>query len=339
MPARFVRPMRRSSRLRKASAAPHYGNALPDKTVRVATACAARKVYAVHALTDLELGWLRRLCAPMLFLLAACADHVNKPEPPDMTELIEAYANPSAELTAETVPQVRAALKNMLVWLLPLCGFSSETLTQACDSENCLFLCHGIVPLQNVLESASNQNDEDARELSRRIRNISGYFELVRICPGHGESQTLYPENGSVVLQVGFTSQGIDPVFGGDVRACKVNVGGLPSTLTGDVALAFDKPFLLDVPTNQQVIIRFRGQIASSGFTEETVSADLQLSAIGGGSLGLSFELPGHGNMVFQNGASGPSIRAQNGVFSCSFPNAQIEQMSCVQRTTGERVP
>ncbi len=282
--------------------------------------------------------WRRSALA--LCWLCACEQHVDKPTPPDMTALIEAYADPSAELSADTMPEVREALGNLVTWLLPLCGFGSDTLTQDCaDSDSCLFLCHGLDPLQQVLGAAADQQDEDARRLSRIIRNISGYFDLVRTCPGQGERPTLSPDNGDLTLQIGFTSRGIDPVFGGTVDACEVPVGGVATTLAGKVALAFDGPFFLDQLGRKEPIIRFQGDLKTPLGTLDDVDANLQLSATGGSSIAFSLELPDGRNVVFRNGTRGPSLSAQNGEFSCRFPNERIEDMFCVHNETGERVP
>jgi len=271
-------------------------------------------------------------------LASGCSKEVHKPPPPDMRRLIEQYEHPTAVLDDATIPFAYAALEDTFGWLQAVCGWDESVLLQPCDTTQRCHVCQGLDPASQAFDSVTSDTDQGARELSRRISGINGYFRLNRVCPGFGPTATNDPDNGTLNLVIGFTSRGIDPVFGGTLNGCKLPVNDVPTTLDGDLSVAFERPFFLDEVHELEPIIRFDGRVQSA-IDDTDFMGNLQISTIEGGDVAVVVDVPDIGSFKFFNGISGRGIEAANGRFSCTLDGPTEQPLRCQNVATGERVP
>jgi hypothetical protein len=267
-----------------------------------------------------------------------CSDVVDKPPPPNMTALVEAYENPSGTLNSQTIGATYTALQQTFGWLQVLCGWEEDTLRNPCAGGQRCHVCQGLDPMSTAFVSISDSNDADVRQLSRVISGIDGFVTIRRACPGFGEEATIDPENGGLKVVIGFTSAGLDPTWGGELSDCQVLVDGEENTVNGELSLAFGRSFFLDQLLQQEPIIRFNGSVESDEDVQN-FSANLRLSLANGVDVAASFEVPNVGTMVYINGLSGQGIDAANGRFACDFDGPSEQPLQCKNNATGETAP
>ncbi|MFT3925358.1 MAG: hypothetical protein QM778_22660 [Myxococcales bacterium] len=287
------------------------------------------------------MGWRTKYRArwPLVALCVAVApacSKIDKPPPPDMTSLIESYREPTGVLNDETIGPAYESLNATFGFLKPICGWDDDVLTEACQAGGKCFLCDGLDPMSQAFTSVS-ESDEGARELSSKISGIEGYMKMTRICPGFGAEPTLNKANGVIDLTIGFTSRGIDPVFGGTMNECQVLINDVPTTMDGDISIAYERSFFLDELDELEPIVRFRGTISNSGGSDD-FDANLQFSPVEGANFAVVFDVPDEGSYKFVNGVSGTGIEAANGRFSCVFTGPEAQPMICTNVATGEVV-
>jgi hypothetical protein len=245
-----------------------------------------------------------------------------------MRALISAYTDPTAALTAQNIGDVYEALSGTFSWFQAICGWDATLVTEACSGNTPCRVCAGLDPLSDAFTT-----------LSKSIRGISGYMRVRRDCPGFGETPSHDPENGTADLVIGFTSHGIDPVFGGTFEACETRIRDVPTRLDGDLSLSFGRSFFLDQIGNLEPIIRFRGSISEQDQEPRDFDLNLRISARNGANFAVAFEVPDEGTMVFFNGSAGRGLQAANGRFSCTFDGPAEQPLACVNVETKESIP
>lgn len=255
-----------------------------------------------------------------------------------MTALIHAYNDPSGVLDASTIAATYQSLNESFKSLELLCGWRDDLLTAPCADTQVCYVCRGLDPMSDAFTSVSNQGDDDSRQLSSTISGINGYLNLTRICPGFGPKDTVDPDNGELNMVIGFTSSGIDPVFGGKLEDCQIRIDEDNTTLQGNIAFAFERSFFLDQLADLEPIISYRGTLQDSDGVHP-IDANLRISAVQGGDFALNFDVPNVGNMVFVDGVGGRGIHAANGRFACTFDGPAGQPMRCTSLTTGQAIP
>lgn len=255
-----------------------------------------------------------------------------------MRELIRAYNNPSGTLDADTIGATYESLTQAFDSLEVLCGWHDDVLTTPCVSDQYCHVCEGLNPMSDAFSAISDQNDDDSRQLSRTISGINGYLDLRRVCPGFEADHTTDPDNGFLNMVIGFTSRGIDPVFGGKLEDCQVRINDVETTLQGDIAFAFGKSFFPDQLASLEPIVRYTGTVTDPE-GEKTIDTNLRLSAVQGGDIALAFDVPDVGSMVFVDGLSGRGLHAANGRFACTFDGPTEQPMRCTSLATGQAIP
>ncbi len=255
-----------------------------------------------------------------------------------MNQLIAAYENPSAPLNDDTIGATSAALEQTFGWLQALCGWEPETLKIPCPEGTRCHVCQGLDPASGAFTSLSDPDNDNARELSRTISGIEGFATVRRTCPGFGEVTTPASENGGLKIVIGFTSAGIDPVWGGELVDCKLLIDGVETVVAGSIAFSFGRSFFLDQILAQEPIIRFTGTLESAGRVQN-ISTNLRVSLAEGIDVAGAFEVPNVGSMVYFSGRSGQGIDAQNGRFACDFEGPPEQPLRCRNAETGEAVP
>jgi hypothetical protein len=148
-------------------------------------------------------------------LCLACSNKrlskVEKPEAPDMSELIAAYEMPSGTLDAEALRAVDQFVESNLGTLQSL-GIDQQL----------------IDALHEGISEADSSMQAERFGTQRQSLTVEGdgYLEITRICNGWGsEPVPDRDQNGYLELIVGFTDAGLDPVLWGDVERCLYLVG------------------------------------------------------------------------------------------------------------------
>lgn len=262
----------------------------------------------------------RWLNGSVLLLALSCQraeEPVHKPTPPDMSELVAAYAEPTAELTSDNAAQVfdrvtalaeqlaRLGLTQQLVDTIQTTLDERLEQTEAGSSSSEL-ISSGSEPLGKLQQPASNGD---------------AYLLVTRICGGFSDTPT--PDrkaNGAITLTVGLSGDRVDPVIWGAFHACKSRLSGVDVLLTGTDdapgsfnAYAGEQLELGDFALSQLLFqLSLWAEVDGMG---EAVDVDFQLDVQ---TLELDFRIPvDDGYVLAHADTSLLGVRATNGDFTC----------------------
>jgi hypothetical protein len=242
--------------------------------------------------------------------LAACGvDARDKPVPPDMMSLVEAYDSPTRSFDETTALELQSLLEAKLK---PLTDLGS---------------------LAERLEETLAAVDEDMpRTRSGRMPvdfTGDGFARVERICTGHGDPSPPVDKdaNGFLQLTVGYTEDGIDPVIFGGAFTCAEQIADRRMELAGAIDLYVGNALKLsDVPTTP-VLFRLSDfaftvndvELVSGGFDFQVCRGTA--SRCVAGYVEMLLALPEGGTIVFFiNSATGAGgFRAANGIWTCAF--------------------
>jgi hypothetical protein len=253
--------------------------------------------------------------------------NVEKPPPPDMQALIDAYAAPTATLGASTIGDLASALTariqsaDQLVLDQRLADAAREALQQLARST------------QTTTTVAAPQTLREADDLQASAQALTikgaGYLVVTRICDGWGTLPVPDLGNGISQLTIGFDEQQVDPVIWGTLSMCRYRVGehliqldgASPDRAAGDVrayigpgitlanAASLPNPILIEVNARATV----DGVAVMGSFSARIALATRALE--------LLVPLPS-GNVIVAVDAvrsNVVSVRAANGTFSCDY--------------------
>lgn len=166
--------------------------------------------------------------------LSSCSSEKVEPKPqaPEMKSAVAALTHPTATLNKTLVASV---------------------VKQVFDTHDLLSktgIQHPVSKAMIAIEAGSSAKQSDTLEhpVSPGVElsdyaepqafsvNGGGWVKLTRICDGWGPEPSPNPENGTMVLNAGFTEKGLDPVVWGQLYACKYPVQ-LDETTSYDVLL------------------------------------------------------------------------------------------------------
>ena len=147
--------------------------------------------------------------------MACSTPGVVKPRPPDMTELVESYGQPSGVLDRSDSPVLAAAV-----------GVFSQLLARTDLVARLREFLGELVDTVNTDPAGAGTNG------FRLTVKADGYLEATRICPGWTLPAAVDSGNGSVDLTATFSERGLDPVVWGTVAACRYRVADASVELT-----------------------------------------------------------------------------------------------------------
>jgi hypothetical protein len=278
---------------------------------------------------DLE-RHVRVACAALA--VCACSNDppvrgVRKPAAPVMQPLLDAYAAPTAAVTADTIAALALGIAERITAADAL-QLDSRVL-QLAQSGLMQVLPNAVATPQALTEAHAPV------ALSEQALTVEGdgYLVVTRICDGWGPLPVPDPANGEIALIVGFTELGVDPVIWGAISACRYRVGARSVQVDGleadpragdvrvfvgrDIELAsfgtFPDPVLVDV--NAQVLVDGVALAGRFSFRVDVLTRALEVA------------VPlGAGHVLAAVAADRPSVvqvRALNGVFVCDTAAAR----------------
>ena len=259
---------------------------------------------------------------------------VEKPPPPDMSALAAAYDNPTATISAETMPDIAQALSQYIGINGLLCGWQDVS-DMACDGDGCM-PCDGLQVLLDLLERLEEVQQTEQSELIVEgdlaqtqqplvIGGVNiageGFMRVRYICPGWGQ-QPVADEaaNGRLELIIGFTDAGFDPVMWGTFFACRARFSGSDFYVDGALSASTGKTFFFEDMDDLTFLVEIVGDVRMDGQTH-VGTIDMRLSTTGEAELRLPV---GDENAIFFARSNVYGFRAANGEWTCD-----MAQLTC----------
>jgi hypothetical protein len=229
-------------------------------------------------------------------------ERVEKPTPPDMTELVAIYEHPTGTLNASAAGSVLDAAHTVLDRARAF-GASDTFLAIVSDS---------VAELGDEPDGSGSAGTE-----------AEGYLLVTRICDGWGVEPVPDATNGVLRLTLGFTELGLDAVTWGDVESCKYRFESDQVLLRGPEAASpgslrlhfFDAPVPFAAIARTLVLFDL-DLVAEIDGEALDASFDYRLDAAAGD---LDVRVPvADGDVIARVSASGDiGVRAKNGDFLC----------------------
>jgi hypothetical protein len=272
-------------------------------------------------------GLVPSACA--LLTLMGCTEKVDKPDPPDLTELDRAYRTPTGTFDAQTAPAVFAALDDKVASLSDVCGFQSASeLFCKSGSEGCT-VCAGLEPVLDLLRTLAGESEGKPPAAVNDAVEGDGYLRVTRICPGHLTKPSPDPAHGTIQLTVGFSESGLDAVPFGHMAGCQMDIGGAHNTFDADLALSFGRSFRLSMLGELAAVVQLSGDV-DTALGRADLDTDMQIAPVNELGFALLLYPEGTRELLFVQSADGAGFRAHNGTFLCSesvCTNEQGEQV------------
>ena len=246
----------------------------------------------------------------------ACSDRkrdgFDKPTPPDMTALVEAYENPDGVLTQETVEVIADDVDARLDSIARL-GVE-EQLIDAIDDA---------LAEAEAADFGDLEKRSDELATTRQGLSFSGdaTLKVTRICNGWGpEPVPDKGENGFFRLNVNLSEKGVDPVIWGKASECKYLLSGAEVLVDagtrgalGDLSAYIGSNATLDSFGDDPIILAFDLATSVDG-VREPVALDFRID-IPTRAIEVRV-MTAQGNVVVSAGSETLlSVRASNGVF------------------------
>jgi hypothetical protein len=144
---------------------------------------------------------------------------VDKPPPPDMQPLIDAYAVPTGTLGPESVAQLAVSVAERV----------STTDGLALDRRLIDVARDAVTQFSRTATTAAAPQALADDNLNANAQALTikgqGYLVVTRICDGWGPAPVAALTNGFIQLTVGFDEQAVDPVIWGTFSLCKYRIG------------------------------------------------------------------------------------------------------------------
>ena len=257
-------------------------------------------------------GRIRGSCGVVLavgLITPGCSNEVEKPEPPDMSALVQIYRTPTGTFDDAAA----ATLKDQVSQALDLLDSSAL-----------------IATLRDAMSGGINGlRDEQTEALSAEVRqkrqpfslSANGYANAVRTCNGWASTPTANRDaNGSISVTFGFSERGLDPVIWGDAVRCRYVVDGRQVELdrAGDGSSV--KAYIGDAATfdnydEQPLIFAFNLTGIVDG-TSQSLHLDFQYAP---STEAIGMRVSGTGGDIIVETSEGEivQVRAANGTFQC----------------------
>lgn len=171
-------------------------------------------------------AWRAGAALALLGLTSGCSDDLALPPAPDMSELVQSYAEPDGELTGQNAEDAGQVLV--------------ETIQQARTSSPTEVAAALVKNLEDLSGDSANTTGPEAEpaepgaeDLKGSRLDIAAIARVHRICRGWGSEPTVdEAANGAMDLTATFDQDGLIPTVWGTASNCR--------TARGDVQLEFD---------------------------------------------------------------------------------------------------
>lgn len=242
-------------------------------------------------------------------------ERVDKPTPPDMTEVVQAYASPTGVFDATTAKAALDEYQTIAARVRAL-GIDASILTPLAES------------LDEALAQSSTPRTEPGQSQQALSLEANGTLVVQRVCKGWDTQAAPDPKNGTLRLRVNFSESGLDPVIWGDAKACRYLVGGVAevsidegSGRRGDVRLWVGQSATFENFGKSPVLLDVDLAVDVDGIAED-IAADFRWDPV---TLDVAVAIASAtGAVVVSRGTSGPlDVLAQNGHFQCELAPPQ----------------
>lgn len=149
--------------------------------------------------------------AALSALCACTAPGFEKPEAPDMRELLQRYESPSGSFDPGDAELVGAA-----VALFDEVVGNTDIVARVTD-----FLGAVLQPVTADQRREPEERDTGSDEPFQLSVRADGYLVATRICPGWTLPSVVDAANGTARVTATFSEEGLDPVVWGTVSACR----------------------------------------------------------------------------------------------------------------------
>jgi hypothetical protein len=244
----------------------------------------------------------------------------DKPEAPDMSALVSAYAAPTADFDEQAASDVAALLESRVASLVDideLGAWMEDTLASLGDDAMA-------APRLAAAPGASIGMRRQAVTLSG-----DGFARIERICSGFGAMAPIDRDaNGTFDLTAGFSDSGLDPVVWGRAVDCHQEADGAEMLADGAVSLyvgtnlqvgELDATPILFQLTVFSLIVDGEEILAAEGFDFQVCRGET--GACVPGHFELLLDLGTDRTLVFYIDSARVSggFRAANGLWDCDF--------------------
>ena len=251
----------------------------------------------------------RTALLPFLAVAVGClSDLPDRPKPPDMAALVDAYANPTADLNQAAADLLAADLRARLDLagaLDNLEGLIDEVLAPSLEEDS------GATARRDPTSSVTLEGD--------------GFARIEHICRGWGEPPFEEDESGHLALTTTFSEAGLDPVILGELDECRELIADHQVFFDGEINLWIGENLTASHFGDSPILFQLVAEMEVDG--ESWVDADFDISVCPNGaadcapgSLEMKIDL-GDQNLVFYlaPGRTEGGFRAANGTWPCSF--------------------
>jgi hypothetical protein len=250
----------------------------------------------------------------LLSYAVACSNLPDRPEPPDMAPLVDAYANPTAELDQTVADELATDLR------------ARVDLAGALDNLSSL--------IDEVLAPSLEQEEESRGGVAPRgepgnssvVLEGDGFARIEHVCGGWDAAPTVdEDENGRLALTATFTEGGLDPVIWGEAERCKRLFASHQVLVDGAVNLWIGENLSVDGFGDSAILFQLVAALEVDGEPWASSDFDIEVCPTGAadcepGSIAINIAAGG-GHLVFYlapDRATG-GFRAANGNWPCSF--------------------
>ncbi len=249
----------------------------------------------------------------LLVAPTACSDlKIDKPKAPDMSALTAVYEAPNGTFDEAVVKAFEADLIARVPLALKLgldveVGGTADGAVEASDDP------------EGQTQATWPEAQTQATDEGSLIQG-SGFIVVTRICDGWESPPKADKANGTMVLNLGFTDDGLDPVIWGTVTDCKyvfdgsqVSLGGVGSDNDGEVRLRVEGKQIKENPMLFDVDLEAVIDGAPS-------HVDFDFRILPDGSIEMRSPVPDGSIIGSVKDSTLIEVRAQNGVFVCDIP-------------------
>ncbi len=245
-----------------------------------------------------------------LLAVFACSDLPDRPEPPDMSALVAAYANPTADLDQAAADELAADLRARL------------DLSDALDQLES-FVDDVLIPSLEQDQGGSARRRDPTSSVTLEG---DGFARIEHVCAGWGAEPVVDEEqNGHLALTTTFTDAGFDPVIWGEAAECRTLIADHQVMFDGGVNLWIGENLAIDGFGTAPILFQLIAALEVDGDSWVDDDFDIQIcpssaTACEPGSLEIKIDVAG-GNLVFYlaPGRTEGGFRAANGDWACTF--------------------
>jgi len=136
---------------------------------------------------------------------------IEKPTPPNMLEVVAAFADPNGEFNEQSAEELLSFLSTGLLDLLAI-GITDQLNRLIADVE------------ANVDEGSEPEAEPQSEvDVGANTITIDGdaFVVLTRICDGWGDEPVADPANGNLAFNVNLSDTGVDPVVWATASKCR----------------------------------------------------------------------------------------------------------------------